>query len=443
MRAPLSRRLEALAACLLYVAAFVLGLANILRQPLAVVLALVAIAVATWGLLDAATHTGARRVVATSVLVLALLIAIGALVAGDLGRPIIAVILLAVAAEAIAAHAVHRRPYRPVERRTPPPSKPFFLMNPKSGGGKVGGFGLEDIARSKGGEVVMLDRSVDVVATLEDAVTRGADLLGAAGGDGTQALVAEVAAAHDLPVLVIPAGTRNHFALDLGLDREDPRKALDALGEDGVEIRVDLGQIEDRPFVNNVSLGIYAEIISSPEYRDAKLMTTLAKLPEVAAPESDSGLVVRTPEGRVVKSPQLVQLANNPYEYRGVKTAGTRPRLDTGQLGIDVISYDTPRELTKMVGDLQRGAGSRATGLTRWTAPSITIESTTGTIAAGVDGEYLQFTAPLEVSVRPGALRIRLPHDRPGLPAPPRSGAGETLKDLWAVALGRTRDPAV
>jgi diacylglycerol kinase family enzyme len=440
MRTPLSRRLEALAACLLYVAAVVVGLANILRQPLAVVLALVAIAVATWGLLDAATHTGARRVVGTSVLVLALLIAIGALVAGELGRPIIAVILLAVVAEAMAAHAVHRRPYRPPERRTPPPSKPFFLMNPKSGGGKVGEFGLDDIVRSKGGEVVMLDRSVDVVATLEEAVARGADLLGAAGGDGTQALVAQVAAAHDVPVLVIPAGTRNHFALDLGLDRDDPRKALDALGEDGVEIRVDLGQVADRPFVNNVSLGIYAEIISSPEYRDAKLMTVLAKLPEVAAPESDNDLSVETPEGKVVKSPQLVQLANNPYEYRGVKTAGTRPRLDTGRLGIDVISYDTPRELTKMVGDLQRGKGSGATGLTRWTAPSITVESTTGTIAAGVDGEYVQFTAPLEVSVRPGALRIRLPHGRPGLPAPPRSGAGETLKDLWDVALGRTGD---
>ncbi len=139
-----------------------------------------------------------------------------------------------------------------------------------------------------------------------------------------------------------------------------------------------------------------------------------------------------------VESPQLIQLANNPYEYRGVKTAGTRPRLDTGELGIDVVSYDTPRELSRMVRALQRGAGADATGLTRWTATSITIESTAETIAAGVDGEYLEFPAPLEVRVRPGVLRIRLPHDRPGLPPPPRSGATETLKDLWAVARGRS-----
>ena len=439
MHPPLTRRLEALAAFLLYLAAFLVGFANILAQPLAVVLALVAISVGTGGLLEAATHTGWRRIVGVAVFVLAIALAIFALFAGELGWAIIAVILLAVAAQALAAHALRRDPYRPPESHTPPPAKPFFLMNPKSGGGKVGEFGLDEMARAKGGEVVLLERGLDVVAALEEAVANGADLLGAAGGDGTQALVAEVAVAHDLPVLVIPAGTRNHFALDLGLDRADPRKALAALGDEGVEIRVDLGQIGGRPFVNNVSLGIYAEIISSPEYRDAKVTTVLAKLPEVAAPESESGLRVRTPEGETVDSPQLIQLANNPYEYRGVKTAGTRPRLDTGELGIDVVSYDTPQGLSRMVRDLQRGAGAAASGLTRWTAESITIESTAETIAAGVDGEYLEFPAPLEVSVRPGVLRIRLPHDRPGLPPPPRSGATETLKDLWAVARGSSR----
>ncbi len=216
MHAPLKRRLYALAAFLLYLAAFLVGFANILAQPLAVVLALVAISVGTGGLLEAATHTGGRRIVGSVVFILAIAIAIAALLAGELGRPIIAVLVLAVAAQALAARALHRDPYRPPESRTPPPSNPFFLMNPKSGGGKVGEYGLDEMARAKGGEVVLLERGLDVVAALEEAVAKGADLLGAAGGDGTQALVAEVAVAHDLPVLVIPAGTRNHFALDLG-----------------------------------------------------------------------------------------------------------------------------------------------------------------------------------------------------------------------------------
>ena len=99
-------------------------------------------------------------------------------------------------------------------------------MNPRSGGGKVARFRLRERAEELGAEVALLDRpGTDVQQLARDALARGADLLGVAGGDGTQALVAQVAAEHDVPFLVISAGTRNHFALDLGLDREDPAAA--------------------------------------------------------------------------------------------------------------------------------------------------------------------------------------------------------------------------
>src|SRR5438067_463172 len=142
-----------------------------------------------------------------------------------------------------------------------PAVHPFLIMNPKSGGGKVGRFDLKRKAESLGAEVFLMDgpEEVDVAAVARDAVARGADLLGAAGGDGTQALVAGVAAHHDLPFMVITAGTRNHFALDLGLDREDPAASLDALS-DGVELAVDLGRINGQVFVNNASFGAYAEV---------------------------------------------------------------------------------------------------------------------------------------------------------------------------------------
>ena len=142
------------------------------------------------------------------------------------------------------------------ESDAPPPKQPFLIMNPRSGGGKVGRFALKAKAEALGAEVALLEgpEVIDVGLLAREAVAAGADLLGVAGGDVTQALVAGIAAEHDIPLLVISAGTRNHFALDLGLDREDPSRCLDALA-DGVELKVDLRFIGERPFVNNASFG--------------------------------------------------------------------------------------------------------------------------------------------------------------------------------------------
>ena len=123
-----------------------------------------------------------------------------------------------------------------------PARSPFIVMNPRSGGGKVVKFDLQRKAEALGARVTVLDGPgyVDVAALVRKQSADGADLLGVAGGDGTQALVAGIAAEHDIPLLVISAGTRNHFALDLGLDRDDPSTCLEAL-RDGEEVRVDLG----------------------------------------------------------------------------------------------------------------------------------------------------------------------------------------------------------
>ncbi len=162
-----------------------------------------------------------------------------------------------------------RMPEHPAE---PPVRHPYLIMNPKSGGGKVEKFDLRRKAEDLGAEVFLIDgpEPVDVAHVAREAVTRGADLLGVAGGDGTQALVAGVAARHGIPFMVISAGTRNHFALDLGLDREDPSACLGALS-DGVELRVDLGMINGQTFVNNASFGAYAEVVETPAYRADKL----------------------------------------------------------------------------------------------------------------------------------------------------------------------------
>lgn len=153
------------------------------------------------------------------------------------------------------------------------------------------------------------------MAVARRAVDNGADLLGVAGGDGTQAVVAGVAAQSGVPFLVVPAGTRNHFAMDLGLDREDPSAALEAL-TDGVELCVDLGYAGERAFVNNVSFGAYAALVQDPAYRDDKIGTVVRILPEFLARHEGPELVVHA--GLLtVDRPDAVLVSNNPYQGRG------------------------------------------------------------------------------------------------------------------------------
>ena len=165
----------------------------------------------------------------------------------------------------------------------PRPSHPVVVWNPRSGGGKALRANLAEEARARGIEPIELGPGQDLVELVEAAVARGADALAAAGGDGTQALVAEIAAKHDLPFACIPAGTRNHFALDLGVDRDDVVGALDALVSGG-ERRVDLAEVNGRTFVNNVSLGLYAQAVQRTGYRDAKLRTILDTVPDMLGP---------------------------------------------------------------------------------------------------------------------------------------------------------------
>src|SRR5690606_33418510 len=100
------------------------------------------------------------------------------------------------------------------------------------------------------------------------AIQDGADVLGISGGDGSIGAVAKVAMEYDVPLVVLPGGTRCHFARDLGLD---PRYLVDGLdGFKGVERRIDVGDINGRVFLNNISLGAYADIVDHKEYREQK-----------------------------------------------------------------------------------------------------------------------------------------------------------------------------
>jgi diacylglycerol kinase family enzyme len=271
-------------------------------------------------------------------------------------------------------------------------------VNPRSGGGKAGQFDLVGHAWERGVETVVLGPGMTLEALVADAVERGADALGMAGGDGSLAVVAAAACAHDLPFVCIPAGTRNHFALDVGVDRKDLVGALDAF-TDGVERRIDVAEVNGRMFLNNVSLGIYGDAVQRAGYRDAKVRTLLDTAHEVLGPSrAASHLHLVDDVGRPHDEPAIVLVSNNPYAIDRPIATGSRPTLTSGRLGILVLDPPNP---------------GRAPGRA-WTATSIEITAPER-LHAGIDGEAVELDPTLEFVVRPAALRVRISSRHPGV----------------------------
>ena len=339
---------------------------------------------------------------------------------------VVAVVLLALAAGAarLALTPAAPPPGMPA-REVPPPKRAFLIMNPKSGGGKVGKFGLKEKAEALGAHVALLEGPgpVDVAALARRAVADGADLLGVAGGDGTQALVAGIAAAHDLPFLVISAGTRNHFAMDLGLDRDDPATCLDALTGDGVEQRIDLGVIGGRTFVNNASFGAYAEVVESPAYRDDKRGTTLQMLPDILSGHRGAKLTAHAGDATVT-GPQALLVSNNPYQGGDIAGLSRRARLDAGTLGMVAVTVDNALQAATLL------RGARGQGLTTLTADEVVVDADAPEIPVGIDGETVMMPTPVRCAIQPGALRVRVPRDRPGTRPPKPHVDWQTLRQL-------------
>ncbi len=323
-------------------------------------------------------------------------------------------------------------PASPAERR----GRAVLIINPRSGGGKAARFSLADECRARGIEPVELRPGDDLRQLAEAAIAGGAGVIGMAGGDGSQALVATVAAAHGIPHVVIPAGTRNHFALDLGLDRDDVVGALEAFS-DGTEHRIDLAEVNGRVFVNNASLGIYAAIVQSPQYRDAKLKTAAEMLPGLLGPDAAPlDLRFTGPDGTEQLTAHLILVSNNRYELDHVAGRGTREHLDDGTLGLVAARIDGPAQAQEFVTLESIGQVRLFPGWQEWEAPRFEVRSG-GPVEIAMDGEALTMDPPLVFSCRPGALRVLLP--REALARSPAARAvhlawGSTIAELAAIA---------
>ena len=414
------------------------------KNPLLLVLGLAGLALMAGGGWWMVTERGVRRglgiaVLATGALVLGIAVVGTAAHADAAAWRLLLLAALGVLATGCARialvpdlHELDRRK----EVRHIRPRKPVLLCNPWSGGGKVTKFGLAEMAADLGVETVFLDRGLDLAQLALDAIARGADCLGMAGGDGSQALVASIAIEHDIPFVCISAGTRNHFALDLGLDRDDPRTGMVAF-RDGVERRVDYATVGDRLFVNNVSLGVYATIVQQEGYREAKRETTDKLLPELLGRQSEPfDLQFTGPDGEEVDSAFVILVSNNPYVLGPALDLSQRRRLDTGTLGVVAVTARTGAEAAALITRSVVGVAHRDPHIRQFAAPSFQVRSRSGKAFAGIDGESLELDTPLEFRIHPRGLRLLVPEESLATAAR-RSARGLDLGDLLAVARGR------
>jgi diacylglycerol kinase family enzyme len=441
-----ARRLAAAGALLgLAAAVLVVALAAMRNVGLLILtLGLVTLAViAAW---TALVHRGTPRVLAAVVAVAALIGAL-LLLLGNASILRIALVVVLVMASAAAARIAVGHDLAPqlAGRTVGPARNAVLLMNPRSGGGKVVRFDLEAEARLRGIRPIVLRPGDDLRALAEMAVADGADVLGMAGGDGSQALVADVARQHDVAHVCVPAGTRNHFALDLGLDRADVVGALDAFGP-ALERRIDLALIGDRIFVNNASLGVYATVVQSDAYRDAKLGTTARMLPDLLGPAGKRfDLRFDWPDGAPRSSADMVLVSNDVYRLESMTGFGTRPRIDDGVLGVVTVTVDRAADLPTLMSLEAAGSIERFRGYRAWSTPEFVVDSSEPLIDVGVDGEALRLRPPLWFRSLPGALRVRTPLTAPG--ASPASvapaGLGEAVPALLRVLAGRPAAPPI
>jgi diacylglycerol kinase family enzyme len=437
------RRLAAIVALAVPVAMVVVAAVALAGDVPIAVLAVALVMVANAAVWFALTERGATRMFAALAAVLATAALVTVLATHWQGLVVLVVLLLALPVFGLAArYALGRAGQAALERAVAaavPASaagSAALIINLKSGGGKAERFDLAGEARRRGIEPIVLRPGDDLRELAESAVARGAEVVGMAGGDGSQALVATVAAQRDVAHVCVPAGTRNHFALDLGLDREDVVGALDAF-TDGVERRIDLARVNDRVFVNNASLGVYAKVVQSDAYRDAKLETWTRMLPELLGSGAEPiDLEFAGPDGFECNDAPLVLVSNNRYELTHLSGAGTRQRIDAGMLGV-VAARVRGAEVSKLVALEMVGQAGRYPGLMSWSAPEFEVRSA-GPVEVGLDGEALVLEPPLRFASLPGALRVRLPRGA-GLSPAGRAVAltAENLRSLLLVAAGR------
>ena len=309
--------------------------------------------------------------------------------------------------------------------------KPVLVLNPRSGSVQAVRDRLLEAADRYGVQVREAATPAELVALAREAVADGADVLGVAGGDGSLAAVATMAIEAELPFVCVPAGTRNHFARDLGLDRADPAAAIEAFVA-GPERRLDVATVGQRLFLNNASIGVYAALVHEPSYRDDRLGAIDGVLERMLERQTlPVHASFRDGSGNAWDQVLVLFVSNNAYP---LTSFGGRPRLDAGTLEVSALRRTEGQEIGRALENLVNGRYQAGDGWARWTTTSLEVDSPSGRLEVGIDGEPVVLHTPVEFKIHAGALRVLVPPPRPASGWPSRSKAPARRRRALGIA---------
>lgn len=297
------------------------------------------------------------------------------------------------------------------------PNRGTLFFNPSSGAklSEEDGQALKAAAQAAGLDVIELKEGVDVPKVMKKGMAGGQRLFVAAGGDGTVNCVAQILVEHpEAELAVVPVGTYNHFARDLGIPL-DWKEALDVALE-GEARRVDAVKINDQFFVNNISIGLYPEMVAHREKRGrdyprwkARLFAiykTLQRFPHVT-------LKIETNHHQEVLRTHVFMVSNNPYELERVGIEAGRSSLTEGRLSVYWLAHTSRWQLTKMVARYAAGRVRTIPGFRSFRTLRMRVRSSRSGLDVGIDGEVFPLATPLSVTAVPQSLLVRVPRDDP------------------------------
>jgi diacylglycerol kinase family enzyme len=289
-----------------------------------------------------------------------------------------------------------------------------IVLNGSSGPGTAGKAAdrLRELFTDAGREarITLAEGGPEINAAMRRAVEGGCDALVAGGGDGTINCAASAVVGRKIPLGVLPLGTLNHFAKDLGIPVDIDEAAKVVL--EGIVCKVDVGEVNDRIFLNNSSLGAYPAIVRLRDrYRTKVRGKWIAALwAGLTVMRRNAFMAVRiVVEGKaIVRRTPLVLVANNEYRASGIQ-AGTRESLARGHLALYVLNAERRPGLLRLAWEVLLKGAEQAKEIDLIPVEEATIETRRRRLQVATDGEVFTLESPLTYRIRPGALRVYVP----------------------------------